>query len=49
MKITTIKKLRAFVTRYSTFPDKTVDNVIKQLGYPLTGSGDIFKELPQTW
>jgi len=45
MKITTIKKLRAFVTRYSTFPEKTVNNVIKQLGYPLTGSGDIFKEL----
>ena len=45
MKITTIKKLRSYVAEYSSFPEKTVNNVIKQLGYPLTGSGDIFKEL----
>jgi len=45
MKITTIKKLRSYVTRYSSFPERTVNNVIKALGYPLTGSGNTFKEL----
>jgi hypothetical protein len=45
MKITTIKKLRAYVTCYSSFPEKTVNNVINELGYPLTGSGETLKEL----
>ena len=45
MKITTIKKLRAYVSHYSSFPEQTVKNVIEALGYPLTGSGDGFKEL----
>jgi len=45
MKIATIKKLRAYVARYSSLPENTVNNVIEQLGYPLTGSGGIFKEL----
>jgi hypothetical protein len=45
MKITTIGKLRDYVSRYSSFPERTVNKVIEALGYPLTGSGDTFKEL----
>jgi hypothetical protein len=45
MKITTIQNLRGYVSRYSTFPERTVNKVIEALGYPLTGSGDILKEL----
>jgi len=45
MKITTIPKLRAYISRYSSFPKKTVKNVIEEIGYPLTGSSDDFKEL----
>jgi len=45
MKITNIKKLRSYVSHYSSFPESTINNVIKALGYPLTGSGDTFKEL----
>jgi hypothetical protein len=45
MKITTIQNLRGYVSRYSTFPERTVNKVIEALGYPLTGTGGIFKEL----
>jgi len=45
MKITNIKNLREYVYKNSTFPECTINNVIKALGYPLTGSGDTFKEL----
>jgi hypothetical protein len=45
MKIATIQELRVFVSRNSSFPERTVNNVIKELGYPLTGSGGTFKEL----
>jgi len=45
MKITNIKNLRAYISRNSTFPESTINNVIKALGYPLAGSGDTFKEL----
>jgi hypothetical protein len=45
MKITTIKNLRSYISCNSTFPERTVNNVIEALGYPLTGSGDVFKEL----
>jgi hypothetical protein len=45
MKITTISKMRDYVSRHSTFPERTVNSIIEALGYPLTGSGDTFKEL----
>ena len=45
MKIVTIGKLRDYVSRNSSFPVQTVNNVIEALGYPLTGSGETFKEL----
>jgi hypothetical protein len=45
MKITTIKGLRVYISRYSSFSEQTVNNVIKALGYPLTGTGDTFNEL----
>jgi len=45
MKISNIKNLRSYISRNSNLPEKTVNNVIEALGYPLTGSGDTFKEL----
>jgi len=45
MKITNIKKLRNYISENSTLPKSTINNVIKALGYPLSGSGDTFKEL----
>jgi len=45
MKITNIKKMRNYILENSTFPESTINNVIKALGYPLNGSGDTFKEL----
>jgi len=45
MKITTIKKLLAYVSHYSSFPERTVRNVITNLGFPLEGSYDGLKEL----
>ena len=45
MKINNIKTLREYIKENSTFPESTINNVIKALGYPLTGSGVTFKEL----
>jgi hypothetical protein len=45
MNITTIENLRAYVSRNSSFPERTVNNVIEALGYPLKGKGDAFKGL----
>ena len=45
MKIKTIKSLRAYIYSNSSFPERTVNNVIKELGYPLTGKGELFREL----
>jgi len=45
MVITNIKKMRSYIIHNSYLPVKTVSNVIQALGYPLTGSGDTFKEL----
>jgi hypothetical protein len=45
MSIATIEKLREYITRNSTFPERTVNNVIEALGCPLHGSGGIFREL----
>jgi hypothetical protein len=45
MKIKTIEALRVYLCRNSTFSEQTVNKVIEALGYPLKGTGDIFKEL----
>jgi hypothetical protein len=45
MKITTITKLREYISLNSTFPERTVNHVVEALGYPLSGSGDTLKEL----
>jgi len=45
MKITNIKALRNYLNEYSGFSERTVNNVIKALGYPLQGSGSVFKDL----
>ena len=45
MPIHTIQSLRAFIYTNSNFTEKTVNNVIKALGFPLTGSGETFSEL----
>ena len=45
MKIKTIKRLLAYVSHYSSFPESTINNVIKALGYSLNGSDEAFKEL----
>jgi len=45
MLINNIKDLRSYVSRNSSFSEKTVNNVIEALGYPLSGTGDTFKEL----
>ena len=45
MKISNIKAMRNFLYENSGFTKKTVNNVISTLGYPLQGSGSVFKEL----
>jgi len=45
MEINNIKKLRSYISRNSNLQEKTVNNIIEALGYPLSGSGDTFKEL----
>jgi hypothetical protein len=45
MKITTINKLKAYVSLNSYFPKRTVKNVIEELGFPLSGSYDGIREL----
>ena len=37
--------MKHYISQYSSFPQKTVNNVIEELGYPLAGSSDGFKEL----
>ena len=44
-KITNIKAMRNYLFEYSGFTEKTVNNVFKALGYPLYGTGNIFKNL----
>jgi len=45
MKINNIQNFRSYISRNSNLPEKTINNIIEALGYPLTGSGDTFKEL----
>ena len=45
MKISNIQALRNFLYKNSSFAETTVNNVIKALGFPLTGSWETFNEL----
>ena len=45
MKISNIKALRNYLYDNSGFSRRTVNNVISALGYPLQGSGSVFKDL----
>ena len=45
MKISNIQTMRTFLYENSGFTKTTVNNVFKALGYPLRGSGELFKEL----
>ena len=45
MKISNIQTMRNYLYENSGFTKTTVNNVIKALGYPMRGSGSIFKEL----
>jgi hypothetical protein len=45
MKATNIFALRHFLYQHSGFQNTTVNNVIKALGFPLRGSGDVFNKL----
>ena len=45
MKISNIQAMRNYLYENSSFSKKTVNNVIRALGYPLHGSGGIFIEL----
>ena len=45
MLITTIEKLRVYISRKSSLPQRTVYHVISALDFPPKGSGDDFKEL----
>jgi hypothetical protein len=45
MTIRSVKALRSYLYKNSGFAEKTVNNVIVALGYPLCGSNSTFKEL----
>ena len=45
MKISNIQTMRNFLYENSGFTKTTVNNVIKSLGYPLRGSGELLKNL----
>ena len=45
MKINNIGKLRAYLVRHSNFKERTINNIIRALGFPLRGSGVTFSEL----
>jgi len=45
MKISNIKAMRNYIYKNSGFGKRTVNNVIEALGFPLHGSGSVFKEL----
>ena len=45
MSIRTIQGLRLYLHSHSGFVDKTVNNVIKTLGFPLNGSKSMLSEL----
>jgi len=45
MKIKNIQALRAYVTQNSGFSERTINNVISALGFPLKGSKRVFSEL----
>jgi hypothetical protein len=45
MKISNIKAMRNYLYENSGFSKRTVNNVIGALGYPLRGSGCVFKDL----
>ena len=45
MKISNIKALRSYIAGNSNFSETTINNVIKALGYPLTGSRETFNKL----
>ena len=45
MKISNNKAMRNYLYENSGFSKKTVNNVISALGYPLHGSGSLFKDL----
>ena len=44
-KISNIKAMRNYLFENSGFTEKTVNNVIRALGFPLQGSGSVFKNL----
>ena len=45
MKISSIKAMRNYLYENSGFSKATVNNVIRALGYPLQGSGELFTDL----
>ena len=45
MKITNIRALRAYIADNSNFTETTINNVIKTLGFSLSGSRETFNEL----
>jgi len=45
MKISNIKAMRNYIYENSGFSKSTVNNVIRALGYPLHGSGELFTDL----
>jgi len=45
MKINNIKALRNYLYQNTGFTKRTVNNVIKSLGFPMRGSGGIFNDL----
>jgi hypothetical protein len=45
MKISNIKAMRNYLYENSGFSKRTGNNVIRALGYPLRGSGSVFKDL----
>jgi len=54
MAIRTIQGLRSYLYKYSNFKEKTVNSVIKALGFPLNGSRNVYawyalEEVSRTW
>ena len=45
MKISNIQTMRNYLHRKSGFAERTINNIIKALGFPLEGSGQNFIEL----
>jgi hypothetical protein len=45
MKNNSIKTLRSYLYKYSGFTETTVNNIIKNMGFSLNGSGEDFNDL----